>query len=151
MSQLHETEFRSSHEKPETIRAIAFDLWQEISHLLHSTLQLVTAETQQKADQLISGLIRSISAIGIGLIGISFALVSLNALLVSLLAPDVMSENTAQWVVPLFIGLITAAVGYMVYKAGMKQMKRFDPRLKKTAQSIQNNKDWIVEKTQKTS
>lgn len=128
------------------IQKIISDIGSEIGSLLHNTLRLFARESKDKVSYIIVNLTKVILAIGIALIGVGFLLASMNTLLVSLVAPDLMNRELAEWLVPTLIGTATAVIGFVLYKHGLKQVQNFDPKPRRTADSIEHNKDWIVEK-----
>ena len=128
------------------IQKIISDIGSEIGHLLHNTLRLFARESKDKVNYIIVNLTKIFLAIGIALIGIGFLLASLNTLVISLVEPELMARELARWLVPTLIGALTAIIGFALYKHGLKQVQNFDPKPNRTAESIERDKDWIMEK-----
>lgn len=132
--------------EPISIQTILSDIGSELGSLLHNTLRLFARESKDKVNYIISNLSKIILAIGIALIGIGFLLTSLNNLLITLLTPGLMDLDLARWLVPTLIGTVTTVIGFVLYMYGLKQVQDFDPKPKRTAESLERNRDWVMEK-----
>ena len=129
------------------IQRIIADIGSEIGTLLHNTLRLFVRESQDKISFIITNMVKIFLAIGIALMGIGYLLASINALIVTLLSPEIISFALARWLVPLVIGTITAIIGFILYKHGMNRVTRVNVMPARTTESLENDKNWIREKT----
>jgi putative superfamily III holin-X len=57
-----------------------------------------------------------------------------------------MSLGVAVWLAPLIVGAILAGIGYSLVKKALETLKRESLAPEKTAQSLQENKEWLKEK-----
>jgi putative Mn2+ efflux pump MntP len=57
-----------------------------------------------------------------------------------------MSLGVAVWLAPLIVGAILAGIGYSLVKKALETLKRESLTPEKTAQSLQENKEWLKEK-----
>lgn len=56
------------------------------------------------------------------------------------------AETNAQWFSALIVGLVVAVIGYAFVQKGISTLRRERVTPSKTAQSLQENKQWIKER-----
>lgn len=123
----------------------------ELVALLQNTLRLLARESQDKVSFIVSNLVKVVIAIGVALMGIGYLLAAINAMLIHLLATEYMPLATARWVVPLTIGVLTALIGWMLYRAGMRRVLNLDVKPTLTVETIEEDRDWLVNKSKGNS
>lgn len=124
------------------VAAAVRNIGTELGSLLSNTFRLFVCESQERVTTTVSLLMRLGLALGLGLIGLSYALAGLNELLVTALSPSVMDRQAAEWIVPLALGLITAIVGIILYGTGARRLERINIAPKKTVDSLKQNLEW---------
>ncbi len=132
----------ASEDELKGIAAVVKSIGSEIGALLNNTFRLFACESQERFSQTVSLLLRLGLALGLALIGLSFALTGINSLLVTALAGEVMDRSTAEWIVPLSLGVLTAVIGLILYKTGTRRLDNINIAPKKTVASLKNNIEW---------
>ncbi len=120
------------------------DLSQEVLALLRHEIDLARTELWEKVAHA-NAMGRAV-AIGAGL-ALAGALALLAALILGLtsLLSEFMSPWVAMWLAPLIVGVVLAGVGYAMIRNGLDAHRRsLVPR--QTAESLQENKEWLTSK-----
>ena len=119
------------------------DLSTETVTLFRQEIDLVKTEVSEKIAN-VSTMGRSV-AIGGGL-AVGGALAVLAAVILGLtsLLSKFMSPWVAMWLAPLVIGVALAGIGYAMIRSALDTHQSLVPR--KTAESLQENKEWLKSK-----
>lgn len=121
------------------------ELRDETTTLLRQEVDLAKTEMSEKASRF---------GTNVGALAMGGAVLFLGALallaavvygLTSLL-DQFMSVGVAIWLAPLLVGLVLAGIGYSLTKKALDTLKQESLAPKKTAQSLQENKEWLKSK-----
>lgn len=121
------------------------ELRDETTTLLRQEVDLAKTEMSEKASRF---------GTNVGALAVGGAVLFLGALallaavvygLTSLL-DQFMSLGVAIWLAPLLVGLVLAGIGYSLTKKALDTLKQESLAPRKTAQSLQENKEWLKSK-----
>ena len=121
------------------------ELRDETTTLLRQEVDLAKTEMSEKASRF---------GTNVGALAMGGAVLFLGALallaavvygLTSLL-DQFMSVGVAIWLAPLLVGLVLAGIGYSLTKKALDTLKQESLAPRKTAQSLQENKEWLKSK-----
>lgn len=121
------------------------ELRDETTTLLRQEVDLAKTEMSEKASRF---------GTNVGALAMGGAVLFLGALallaavvygLTSLL-DQFMSVGVAIWLAPLLVGLVLAGIGYSLTRKALDTLKQESLAPKKTAQSLQENKEWLKSK-----
>lgn len=121
------------------------ELRDETTTLLRQEVDLAKTEMSEKASRF---------GTNVGALAMGGAVLFLGALallaaviygLTSLL-DQFMSLGVAIWLAPLLVGLVLAGIGYSLTKKALDTLKQESLAPRKTAQSLQENKEWLKSK-----
>lgn len=110
------------------------DLSRGASELIRQEIQLAKAEMTQKASQ--AGKELSVLTIG-GFVAYAGFLTLIAAAILGL------SEFMASWLAALLVGLIIAAIGYLLVQRGIENLKDINPAPRRTIKTLREDKEWI--------
>jgi len=125
-----------------SIGQILKDLTNELQTLFRQEVDLVKTEMCEKASRVGSNL--GAAAAG-GAVAFAGALALLAALVrgFAILLEHFMSAHAAEWLSPLLIGVVLAALGLGMMKKAIAALKHESVTPEKTTQSLQENKEWL--------
>lgn len=109
------------------------DLSTGATTLIQQEIQLAKAELSQKASR--TGKDVTFLAVG-GFVAYAGFLALLAALILGL------AELMAAWLAALLVGVIVAAIGYLLLQKGMSDLKRVSPAPQKTIETLKEDKEW---------
>jgi len=127
---------------PELIGGLAND----ISTLFRKEIQLAKAETSEKVSQVVGGveLLLAGAVLALGALGVllAAAVTGLAALLVSW----GMGETGANSLASLIVGIVVAALAFVLVNRGLKSLKGNNLQLERTAHSLGRDADMVKER-----
>jgi xanthine/uracil permease len=128
-----------------SIGQILKDLTNELQTLFRQEVNLVKTEMGEKVSR--AGANLGAAAVG-GAIAFAGALALLAALVrgFAILLEHFMSPNVAEWLSPLLIGVVLAAIGLAMLKKAIATLKHESIAPQRTAQTLQENKEWLKTK-----
>lgn len=109
-------------------------LLQETSTLMRQEVQLARVEMSQKASDMVKDATLLI-------IGGAVAYAGLLAIVFALIAG--LSLFMAAWLAALLVGVVIAAIGYLMIQKGMHDLKHVNPAPEKTIESIKEDTRWV--------
>jgi drug/metabolite transporter (DMT)-like permease len=109
------------------------DLSTGATTLIQQEIQLAKAELSQKASR--TGKDVTFLAVG-GFVAYAGFLALLAALILGL------AELMAAWLAALLVGVIVAAIGYLLLQKGISDLKRVSPAPQKTIETLKEDKEW---------
>lgn len=132
------------------IGSLLTDLSRDVATLVRQEMELAKAEASEKISQVGAG-IGSITVGGAIAFG-GFLVLLFAAVygLAELLEPwaERYTWMSYPWLPALIVGLVTAIIGYMALKKGQSDLKAKQLVPRKTAESLQRDKDFIKEQLQ---
>jgi len=130
-----------------SIGQILKDLTNELQTLFRQEVDLVKTEMGEKASRVGTNL--GAAAAG-GAVAFAGALALLAALVrgFAILLEHFMSPNVAEWLSPLLIGVVLAAIGLGMLKKALASLKHESITPQRTTQTLQENKEWLKTKLQ---
>lgn len=130
-----------------SIGQILKDLTHELQTLFRQEVDLAKTEMGEKASRVGT----NVGAIAAGgAVAFAGALAFLAALVrgFAILLEHFMSPNVAEWLSPLLIGVVLAAIGLGMMKKALDTLKHETVTPEKTTQSLQENKEWLKTRLQ---
>jgi hypothetical protein len=132
----------------ESISELLRDLRDESVIMIRQQLELARAETSEKVSKLGRNIAFVFAGSLVAYAGILFLLAGLNNLgVVGLLAAG-LAENTAEWVMPLIVGVVVGLIGYAFIQKAISTFKHATFVPQKTVQSIKEDRQWLANKQQ---
>jgi len=130
-----------------SIGQILKDLTNELQTLFRQEVDLVKTEMGEKASRVGTNL--GAAAAG-GAVAFAGALALLAALVrgFAILLEHFMSSNVAEWLSPLLLGVVLAAIGLGMLKKALATLKHESITPQRTTQTLQENKEWLKTKLQ---
>jgi len=125
-----------------SIGQILKDLTHELQTLFRQEVELAKTEMGEKASRVGT----NVGAVAAGgAVAFAGALALLAALVrgFAILLEHFMSPNVAEWLSPLLIGVVLAAIGLGMMKKAIATLKHETVTPEKTTQSLQENKEWL--------
>ncbi|MDP9122129.1 MAG: phage holin family protein [Acidobacteriota bacterium] len=123
------------------------ELSSETSTLLRQEVDLAKTEMSETASRVGNRLGELAVGGGVAFAG-ALALLAAVILAVAALLYQWMSPAVANWVAPLVVGAIFAAVGYSMVHRALTSLRGEHLTPRKTAQSMQENREWLQAKIQ---
>jgi xanthine/uracil permease len=125
-----------------SIGQILKDLTHELQTLFRQEVELAKTEMGEKASRVGT----NVGAVAAGgAVAFAGALALLAALVrgFTILLEHFMSPNVAEWLSPLLLGVVLAAIGLGMMKKAIAALKHETVTPEKTTQSLQENKEWL--------
>jgi len=125
-----------------SIGQILKDLTHELQTLFRQEVELAKTEMGEKASRVGT----NVGAVAAGgAVAFAGALALLAALVrgFAILLEHFMSPNVAEWLSPLLLGVVLAAIGLGMVKKALAALKHETVTPEKTTQSLQENKEWL--------
>jgi hypothetical protein len=123
------------------------ELSTETSTLLRQEVDLAKTEMSEKVSRVGTNLGALTVGGAVTFLGALALLYTVISGLTSLL-DQFMSLQVAIWLAPLIVGIALAAIGYGMVKKALDTLKRESVTPQRTAQSLQENKEWLKSKIQ---
>jgi hypothetical protein len=123
------------------------ELSTETSTLLRQEVDLAKTEMSEKVSRVGTNLGALTVGGAVTFLGALALLYTVISGLTSLL-DQFMSLQVAIWLAPLIVGIVLAAIGYGMVKKAVDTLKRESVTPQRTAQSLQENKEWLKSKIQ---
>ena len=133
-----------------SIPGLLRELRDDAGTLLKQQVTLAKVELKENVSRL-GGHIAKIAVGGVvTLIGATVLLIGLGQLLGVLLEAAGMSEDTAQWLGPVIIGLIVAVIGWSLLSKAKKALARENIVPRQTIETLKADQQWAQNKLQQS-
>lgn len=133
-----------------SIPGLLRELRDDAGTLLKQQVTLAKVELKENVSRL-GGHIAKIAVGGVvTLIGATVLLIGLGQLLGVLLEAAGMSEDTAQWLGPVIIGLIVAVIGWSLLSKAKKALARDNIAPRQTIETLKADQQWAQNKLQQS-
>jgi hypothetical protein len=126
-----------------SLGALISDLAQDTSNLVQQEVALAKAEMSEKVSQVGKG----VTALAIGAVVLLAGLLALLDAVIYGLA-EILPEALSPWLGALIVGVILAAVGYIMVQNGREEIKSTTLTPERTAASLQRDKEMVKEHVQ---
>jgi hypothetical protein len=136
--------------QPNSIPSLLRDLRDEAMTLVRQQVDLAKVELKENVSKL-GGHLAQIAAGGVvTLIGAVVLLIGLGQLLGVGLEAAGLSEETAQWLGPVIVGLIVAVIGWAMLAKAKKALAREPIAPRQTIESLKADQQWAKTKLQES-
>lgn len=133
-----------------SIPGLLRELRDDAGTLLKQQVTLAKVELKENVSRL-GGHVAKIAVGGVvTLIGATVLLIGLGQLLGVLLEAAGMSEDTAQWLGPVIIGLIVAVIGWSLLSKAKKALARENIAPRQTIETLKADQQWAQNKLQQS-
>ncbi len=139
IAESHETNGRS-------VVALVKELRDETTLLFRQEIALAKTEMSEKASRLSRNAAYIAAGAAIATAGCIALMIAAIGGLYAVLVAAGMAHMTAGWLSPLILGVVVLAIGYVLVQMGVSSIREESVVPEHTAESLQENKDWIKDK-----
>jgi drug/metabolite transporter (DMT)-like permease len=121
----------------QSVKSLLAELVNNVSRLVRQELQLVQVETSEKTSQALEGVFVIIGGL---LLAFAALLILLQAVVVGL------SEFVEPWLASLIVGVVVAAIAFVLIKYGQNSLKAENLTPDRTLRVMRDQKDMVMER-----
>ena len=136
--------------QPTSIPGLLRELRDEASTLLKAQVQLAKVEVKENITRLGANVAKIAVGGVVALIGAVVLLIGLGQLLGVLLEKSGMSQETAQWLGPVIVGLIVTIIGAVMLSRAKKAIADESIAPRTTLQTLKADQEWAKDKIQQS-
>jgi hypothetical protein len=134
--------------QPHSIPALLRELRDEASDLLGKQVTLAKVEMKEEVTRMGNHVVKIAVGGVITFVGTIVLLIGLGQLLGVLFEAAGLSDDTAQWLGPVIVGLIVAVIGWALLAKAKKALADDSIVPRKTIQTLKADKEWAQSKLQ---
>jgi uncharacterized membrane protein YqjE len=121
----------------QSVKSLLVELVNNVGRLVRQELQLVQVETSEKTSQALEGVFVIIGGL---LVAFAALLILLQAIVVAL------AEFVEPWLASLIVGVLVAAVAFVLVKHGQNNLKASNLAPQRTMKVMREQKDMVMER-----
>jgi uncharacterized BrkB/YihY/UPF0761 family membrane protein len=143
-----EREYHASTDKSErSLASLLKELRDETTMLMREELELAKTEISEKVNRLSRNVAYLATGGLVAFAGLIVLLLAASAgLRTGLIAMDLISPLTADWLAPLIVAAVVIVIGYVLLQKAINTLKEETVVPERTVKTVQDDKNWIKEK-----
>lgn|SRR5215217_1955721 len=136
--------------QPNSIPGLLRELRDEATTLLKAQVSLAKVEVKENISRLGANVAKIAVGAVVALIGAVVLLIGLGQLLGVLLERAGVSEDTAQWLGPVILGLVVTVIGAVMLARAKKSISEESIAPRTTLQTLKADQEWAQDKIQQS-